>query len=97
LILLLSVSAWAIFFLALLSILQIVLHDAPIMGGGMRHGIGRGMGRGMDMFIYHPQTPVMPTPTKMSKEQEIEVLTLHIQKLEKQLNEVRKRLEELRG
>ena len=66
------------------------------MGGGM--GRGRGMGRGMSMYPYQPppQTPVQPSPTPMTREQEVEVLTLQIQKLEKQLTEVRKRLEELR-
>jgi len=64
-------------------------------GRGMGARMGRGMGRGMSVFPYQPQTPMQPTPTPMSKEQEIAALTLQIQKMEKQLTEVRKRLEEL--
>jgi predicted Fe-Mo cluster-binding NifX family protein len=66
------------------------------MGRGMRRGMG--MGRGMGMYSYQssPQTLVQPSPTPMAREQEIETLTLQLQQLERQLTEVKEKLEELR-
>jgi predicted Fe-Mo cluster-binding NifX family protein len=70
------------------------------MGQGMGRGMGRrmGMGRGMGMYPYQPppQTNAQSSPAPMTKEQEREALSEHIKELEKQLNEVKKRLEELK-
>ena len=50
------------------------------------------------MYPYQPppQTPVQPSLTPMTREQEIEALTLQFQQLESQVREVKKRLEELK-
>jgi predicted Fe-Mo cluster-binding NifX family protein len=76
-------------------------------GFGVRRGIGigggggRGMGRGMGMrgmrrasYSYEPSMPVQPNSA--NQEQEIEILSKHMEELERQLKEVKKRLEELK-
>ena len=67
------------------------------MGRGMGMGQGREMGMGRGMYTYSPPpaTPVQPPP-RMTREQEIDALTREMELLERQLKEVKKRLEELR-
>jgi predicted Fe-Mo cluster-binding NifX family protein len=61
-------------------------------GMGMGRGMGRGVGRGMGMG---PGTMPQPTPQAMSPEQEIEMLKSQAQMLDRQLNEIQRRLKEL--
>ena len=73
------------------------------MGRGGGHGMGRGMGRGYRQATgsFAPQapisTPVMPPiPPQMSKEQEIQMLENQMKDVQKQLDQIRKRLKELK-
>ena len=76
-------------------------------GMGMGRGGGRGMGRGMGRGYWQatgpfaPQAPVgtvaaPPTPLQMSKEQEIQMLENQMKDVQKQLDQIRKRLKELK-
>ena len=73
------------------------------MGMGRGRGGGRGMGRGywQATWPFAPQAP-MSTPTtppmlpQMSKEQEIQMLENQMKGLQKQLDQIKKRLKELR-
>jgi len=76
-------------------------------GMGMGRGGGRGMGRGMGRGYWQatgpfaPQAPVgtsatPPTPLQMSKEQEIQMLENQMKGVQKQLDQIRKRLKELK-
>ena len=77
-------------------------------GMGMGRGGGRGMGRGMGRGYWQatgpfapqapmttPVTPPMPPP-QMSKEQEIQMLENQMKGIQKQLDQIRKRLKELK-
>jgi len=78
------------------------------MGGGYGMGIGRGrgMGRGRGFKRWQAAGPYVPpltsppltspTPTMMSKEQEIQMLDSQMKALQLQLEQIRKRLEELK-
>ena len=77
------------------------------MGMGMGRGGGRGMGRGMGRGYrqatvpFAPQAPVSPPVTpptlpQMSKEQEIQMLENQMKDVQKQLDQIRKRLKELK-
>jgi len=72
------------------------------MGGGRGGGGGRGMGRGMGLGMQQPM-PSQPQPqapqapiTPRTKEEEIEELSNMANRLETDLEEVKKRIEELR-
>ena len=70
------------------------------MGGGRGGGRGRGMGRGMGLGMQQPmpsqaQAPQAPIAPK-TKEEEIEQLSSMAGRLEKDLEEVKKRIEELK-
>ena len=72
------------------------------MGGGRGGGGGRGMGRGMGLGMQQPM-PSQPQPqapqaplTPRTKEEEIEELSNMANRLEKDLEEVKKRIEELK-
>lgn len=71
-------------------------------GRGRGRGGGRGMGRGRKMGMFAPQapksaptTPATPMP-QMSKEQEILVLENQMKSIEQQLEQIRKRIKELK-
>jgi hypothetical protein len=73
------------------------------MGRGGGRGMGRGMGRGywQATGTFAPQAPVgtsatPPTPLQMSKEQEIQMLENQMKGVQKQLDQIRKRLKELK-
>jgi predicted Fe-Mo cluster-binding NifX family protein len=66
------------------------------MGRGRGIGMGQGMGIGHGIYPYPHQPPAFgqpPSPT--TREEEIKMLTLQKGQLERQLEEVKKRLEEL--
>ncbi len=68
------------------------------MGGGRGGGRGQGMGLGMQQAVPsqpQPQAPQAPI-TPRTKEEELEELSNMANRLEKDLEEVKKRLEELR-
>ena len=72
------------------------------MGGGRGGGGGRGMGRGMGLGMQQPmpsqpqpQAPQAPIAPK-TKEEEVEQLSNIASRLEKDLEEVKKRIEELK-
>ena len=74
------------------------------MGGGRGGGRGRGMGRGMGLGMQQPmppqpqpqaQAPQAPIAPK-TKEEEIEQLSSMASRLEKDLEEVKKKIEELK-
>ena len=72
------------------------------MGGGRGGGGGRGMGRGMGLGMQQPmpsqpqpQAPQAPTKPR-TKEEEIEELSNMANRLENDLEEVKKRIEELK-
>ena len=72
------------------------------MGGGRGGGRGQGMGRGMGLGMQQPmpsqpqpQAPQAPT-TPRTKEEEIEELSNIANRLEKDLEEVKNRIEELK-
>ncbi len=69
------------------------------MGGGRGGGRGRGMGRGMGLGMQQPM-PAQPQPqasaVPKTKEEEIEQLSDMADRLEKDLEEVKKRIEELK-
>ncbi len=64
------------------------------MGGGMRRGGGRRMGTKFMQQASMP-TPTMPT-SQMPKEQELPILETQVKTLEQQLDQLKKRLAELR-
>ena len=67
-------------------------------GGGRGQGMGRGMGLGMQQPMPsqpQPQAPQAPL-TPRTKEEEIEELSNMANRLEKDLEEVKKRIEELK-
>jgi predicted Fe-Mo cluster-binding NifX family protein len=66
------------------------------MGRGMGAGMGRGMGRGMGGFSATPfsQRPMPPPPT--SREEEASMLESQMRSLEQQLEQTKKRLDELK-
>jgi predicted Fe-Mo cluster-binding NifX family protein len=72
-----------------------------VRGGGTGRGMGMGRGRGMlgmgrRMYNYPSQQPTSTQPaTPISKEQEKEVLANQLDQLERELKEVKKKLEEL--
>ena len=70
------------------------------MGGGRGGGGGRGMGRGMGLGMQQPSQPQPQAPqapiTPRTKEEEIEELSNMANRLEKDLEEVKKRIEELK-
>ena len=77
------------------------------MGGGFGMGMGRGRGGGRGMGVrrwqgtgVYPQTSMAaPVPQPMipqiSKEQEVQMLKDHMNTLQKQLDQIRRRLKEL--
>ena len=72
------------------------------MGGGRGGGGGRGMGRGMGLGMQQPmpsqpqpQAPQAPIAPK-TKEEEVEQLSDIASRLEKDLEEVKRRIEELK-
>ena len=74
------------------------------MGGGRGGGRGRGMGKGMGLGMQQPmppqpqpqaQAPQAPIAPK-TKEEEIEQLSSMASRLEKDLEEVKKKIEELK-
>ncbi len=67
------------------------------MGGGRGGGGGRGMGRGMGLGMQQPmpQQPQAPQAPR-TKEEELEQLSNMASKLEKEMEEVKKRIEELK-
>ena len=73
-------------------------------GYGMGMGRGRGGGRGMGFrrwqatgsFPQAPMTPISPMPPQMSREQEIRMLESQMGSMQKQLDQIRKRLKELK-
>lgn len=64
------------------------------MGRGMGRGMGMGMGRGMGMWGQAPSQMPPPT-TRMPRKQETQALRTQAKMLEQQLNQIKKRLEEL--
>ena len=79
------------------------------MGGyGMGRGGGRGVGggRGMGYRRWQPTEPYVPppttlpltspTPTMVSKEQEIQMLETQMKTMQQQLDQIKRRLKELR-
>jgi predicted Fe-Mo cluster-binding NifX family protein len=68
------------------------------MGMGIGMGMGRGLGRGMGRDIYNPGQQPTPPPSSVptSRDEEKEILMQHLTELERQLKEVRKRMEELK-
>jgi predicted Fe-Mo cluster-binding NifX family protein len=77
------------------------------MGVGRGRGGGRGMGRGMGRGYWQatgqftPQTPVTPPtpspmPPQMSKEQEIQMLEGQMKAVQRQLDQIMKRLKVLK-
>lgn len=72
------------------------------MGGGYGMGRGRGRGKGFKRWqTMGPYTPTglplaQPTSTVTSKEQEIQVLVNQMNALQQQLDQIAKRLEELK-
>jgi predicted Fe-Mo cluster-binding NifX family protein len=67
------------------------------MGGGRGGGRGRGMGRGMQQPIpSQPQAPQAPI-TPRTKDEELEQLSNMASRLEKDLEEVKKKIEDLKG
>jgi predicted Fe-Mo cluster-binding NifX family protein len=70
------------------------------MGGGRGGGGGRGMGRGMGLGMQQPmpqqpQAPQAPTVPR-TKEEELEQLSNMASRLEKEMDEVKRRIEELK-
>jgi predicted Fe-Mo cluster-binding NifX family protein len=67
------------------------------MGGGRGGGRGRGMGmgRGMGLGMQQPMPPQAPIAPR-TKEEELEQLSSMASRLEKDLEEVKKRIEELK-
>ena len=68
------------------------------MGGGRGGGGGRGMGRGMGLGMQQqpmPQQPQAPQAPR-TKEAELDQLSNMASKLEKEMEEVKKRIEELK-
>ena len=69
------------------------------MGRGEGCGMGRGMGRGMGGYTAqtYPPTPAAPSMSapQMTKEQEVQMLGNQMKLLQDQLDQVKKRLEEL--
>nr|CBH37739.1 hypothetical protein, dinitrogenase iron-molybdenum cofactor family [uncultured archaeon] len=72
------------------------------MGGGRGGGRGRGMGRGMGLGMQQPMPP-QPQPqapqapiTPRTKEEELDQLSNMANRLAKDLEEVKKRIEELK-
>ena len=57
-------------------------------GGGMGYGMGRGFGR----FCGH-----FPYPSRITKEEEKEVLNEETEILEEEIKAIKKRLDELKG
>jgi len=72
------------------------------MGGGMGGGMGRGMGRGMGPGMGYgtpPQTPGMPSPspgTQVSPEEELKYLIQQSENLRQHMENITKRIEELK-
>ncbi|MEA2033100.1 MAG: NifB/NifX family molybdenum-iron cluster-binding protein [Euryarchaeota archaeon] len=73
------------------------------MGGGRGGGRGRGMGRGMGLGMQQQPMPSQPQPqapqapiAPKTKEEEIEQLSSMASRLEKDLEEAKKRIEELK-
>ena len=66
------------------------------MGRGMGMGMGRGMGFGRGMGWTPPSPPPTPPPSP-NKEQEIMMLENQMRILQQQLEEIKRRLKELRG
>lgn len=69
------------------------------MGMGRGRGGGRGMGRMFATGQYVPQTPMnipIASTYQMSKEQEIQMLETQMKAMQQQLDQIRKRLEELK-
>ena len=68
-------------------------------GGGMGMGRGRQPGYGMGMpQVPPPVPPATPAPTapSLTREQEIEMLNNYLKAVEQQLEQIKKRLEELK-
>jgi predicted Fe-Mo cluster-binding NifX family protein len=68
------------------------------MGGGRGGGGGRGMGRGMGLGMQQPmpqQAPQAPTAPR-TKEEELEQLSNMASRLDKEMAEVKRRIEELK-
>lgn len=65
------------------------------MGMGMGRGMGRGMGFGRGMGWTMPPPPSPPQPS--SREQEILMLENQMRVLQQQLDEIKRRLKELKG
>lgn len=74
----------------------VAAHAGMGMGGGRGGGRGRGMGMGLGMQQpMSPQAPQAPVTPK-TKEEEFEQLSDMASRLEKELGEVKKRIEELK-
>jgi predicted Fe-Mo cluster-binding NifX family protein len=76
---------------------SVAVHAGMGMGGGGAGGRGRGMGRGMGTGMQQsmplqPQAPLTPR----TKEEELEQLTDLTKRLEKELEDVKRRLEQLK-
>ena len=70
------------------------------MGGGYGRGRGRGMGMGMRYGMGMPQQTAypaaIPSPPQITKEQEIQMLKDQMKRLQEQLENIKKRLKELK-
>jgi predicted Fe-Mo cluster-binding NifX family protein len=64
------------------------------MGSGRGMGMGRGMGRGMGLTAQPPIPQASPVPPA-SKEQEIQMLNDQMKGLQQQLEQIKKRMQEL--
>ena len=77
---------------------EITQSTAPRFGGmGMGRGGGRGMGRGRGRGMW--STPAQASSTTLppqTKEQELQMLKTRVEQLEEQLNEIKKRIDELK-
>jgi len=69
------------------------LREAFAPGFGMGRGMGMGMGRGMGWTMSPPPSPPQPS----SREQEILMLENQMRVLQQQLDEIKRRLKELKG
>ncbi|MHC1611232.1 MAG: NifB/NifX family molybdenum-iron cluster-binding protein [Candidatus Methanospirareceae archaeon] len=72
----------------------VAAHAGMGMGGGRGGGGGRGMGRGMGLGMQ--QQPVHQQPQQAPRTEDLERLAGLTKRLEKELEEVKKRIEELK-
>lgn len=81
---------------------SVAAHAGMGVGGGQGGGRGRGMGMGRGMGTGMPQQQSMPSQSQASRmsrpnEEELEQLTDLAKRLEKELEDVKRRLEQLKG